>query len=108
RIVPGAGADASIPGRTRQSRPVGVSTIGARLAIKKESSWPPGENTLLKSSSSTSPGEERANGYLPAIALAQNEAEPLTARFRFSCAAPAACPLLVCATSRSTVLTGSG
>src|SRR5205085_2939976 len=84
RMVPEVGADASMPGRTRHSRPVGVSTIGARLALKKESSCPPGENTLLKSSSSTSPGDDLAKGYLPPIALAQNEAEPLTARFMFS------------------------
>src|SRR6185503_6685579 len=107
RILPGDGAEASIPGRTPQSRPVGVSTNCARLPAKNASSCPPGENTLLKSSSSTSP-PALANGYLPSIALAQKEAEPLTARLMFSCAAPAACPVLVCARSLSTARTGSG
>src|SRR3954447_20545015 len=106
-MVVGDGAEASIPGRGRHSRPVGVSTNCARLPAKNESSCPPGENTLLKSSSSTSPGD-LANGYLPSIALAQNDAEPLTARLMFSCAAPASCSLLVCARSLSTVRTGSG
>src|SRR3982750_4518453 len=106
-MVGGDGAEASIPGRGRHSLPVGVSTNCARLPAKNASSCPPGENTWLKSPSTPAP-DDLANGYLPSIALAQNEAEPLTARLRFSCAAPAACPVLVCATSRSTVLTGSG
>src|SRR3954454_5345750 len=106
-MVAGEGAEASIPGRGRHSRPVGVSTNCARLPAKNASRAPRGETPLLKPWTSTPP-DDLANGYLPSIALAQNDAEPLTARLMFSWAAPAACPVLVCARSLSTVRTGSG